>query len=196
MEFADVVKRRRMVRKYSDEPVDREVIERMMDLVKRGPSAGFSQGQYFVVVTEQERRQEIADFCGEQHYVEAGFEPWISKAPIHVLPCACEADYHRRYQEPDKLNDEGNEINWPVPYWYMDIGCSVMTLLLAAVNEGLSAGFAGSHKMDDIKDYLGIPDEMHPVGIITIGHGLDDRKSGSLKRGRKETADVIHYEEW
>ena len=34
-------------------------------------------------------------------------------------------------------------MSWPVPYWFMDIGCSVMLLLLAAVNEGLAAGFAG-----------------------------------------------------
>lgn len=78
----------------------------------------------------------------------------------------------------------------------MDIGCSVMILLLAALNEGLAAGFAGSTDLDALRGVLGIPAEVTPVGIIPVGHRADDRVSGSIKRGRKPNADFVHHEVW
>ena len=97
-----------------------------------------------------DRRQRIADLCGEAEYVEAGFDPWISRAPALFIPCVSEAIYHRRYQEPDKIQDDGTEIDWPVPYWFIDVGATAMLILLAAVDEGLAAGFLGTHRMGDL----------------------------------------------
>ena len=78
----------------------------------------------------------------------------------------------------------------------MDIGCAVMTLLLAAVDEGLAAGFAGVHDLDALRALLGIPGETTPMGVIPIGHPAPDRRSGSLKRGRKPKEEVIRREQW
>src|SRR5215210_4376087 len=133
MEFSDVVRKRRMVRNFTDEPVAPAALERILDLARHAPSAGFTQGQAFVVVTRPELKQAIAELCGEQSYVERGFHPFISGAPVLVVPCTSEAAYHRRYQQTDKINPDGTEINWPVPYWHMDVGCAVMVLLLAVV---------------------------------------------------------------
>jgi len=201
MDFSEVVKKRRMVRNFTDEPIGPDIIERMMDLARRAPSAGFTQGQSFVVVTNPKTRNKIAEICGEVHYDQAGFGKWISKAPVLVVPCTSEAAYHRRYQETDKVDDAGNEIYWPVPYWYMDIGCAVMALLLAVVDEGLAAGFAGPgfqgpEDEASFKKLLNLPDEVMPVGVIPIGHPAPDKRSTSLKRGRKASDDVIHYETW
>ena len=79
MEFGEVVRRRRMVRNYTDEPVSAQALERILSAGRRAPSAGFSQGQSFVVVTDQERRAEIARLAHEDEYVAEGFDPWISK---------------------------------------------------------------------------------------------------------------------
>src|SRR2546430_823340 len=141
MEFTEVVRKRRMIRHFTSEPVAPEVIDRMLDLARHAPSAGFTQGQSFIVVTRPDLRKEIGRLCGEEEYVSSGFHPFVSEAPVLVIPCTSEAAYHRRYQQPDKLKEDGTEIEWPVPYWHMDIGCSVMILLLAAVDEGLSAGY-------------------------------------------------------
>src|SRR5262249_49131252 len=143
MEFTDVVRKQRIVRHFTAEPVAPEVIERMLALTRHAPSAGFTQGQSFIVITQPETRQAIARLCGEEFYFSKGFHHFVSEAPVLIIPCTCEAAYHRRYQEPDKIQEDGAEIAWPVPYWYMDIGCSIMILLLATVNEGLAAGFAG-----------------------------------------------------
>lgn len=196
MNFEEVVGRRRMVRNFTGEPVAREVVERMLDLARHAPSAGFTQGQSFVVVTRPELKAQIAELCGESGYVASGFDPFISRAPVLIIPCTSEAAYHRRYQEPDKIQPDGGEIEWPVPYWFMDIGCSVMVLLLAAVNEGLAAGFAGAYELDALRSLLGIPSEVTPVGVIPIGHPAPDKRSPSLKRGRRAESDVVHWEGW
>jgi nitroreductase len=196
MEFETPVRRRRMVRNFTDEPVDPAALARMLDLARRAPSAGFTQGQAFVVVSDPPTRAAIAALCGEEHYVASGFGPWISKAPALIVPCTSEAAYHRRYQEADKLQDDGSEIVWPVPYWHMDIGCAVMLLLLAAVDEGLAAGFAGSWDLDGLRALLGIPAEVTPVGVIPVGHPAPDLPSPSLKRGRKAQAEYAHYGRW
>jgi nitroreductase len=196
MEFADVVRKRRMVRHFTAEPVPRETVERMLDLARHAPSAGFTQGQSFVVVTDPEMKRRVAEVCGEQHYVEAGWDPWISEAPVLVVPCTSEEAYHRRYREPDKLQDNGTEIEWPVPYWFMDIGCAVQILLMAAVDGGLAAGYAGALDLDALRSLLGIPAEVTPVGVIPIGHGAPDKRSPSLKRGRKPEGEYAHWERW
>jgi nitroreductase len=196
MDFTEVVLKRRMVRHFTAEPVPPEVVDRILDLARRAPSAGYTQGQSFVVVTRPEMKRAIADLCGEPFYVERGFDPFISGAPVLIIPCASEAAYHRRYQEPDKVRDDGSEIEWPVPYWFMDIGCAAMVVLLAAVNEGLSAGFAGAHDLEALRGLLNIPAEVTPVGVIPIGHGAPDKRSPSLKRGRKAVAEVVHRERW
>ena len=194
MEFAEVLKKRRMVRNYTDEAVDRESVERIIQAGRRAPSAGFTQGQSFVVVTDPEIRQQIAVLAGEGSYVESGFDPWISIAPVHVIVCVNEQDYHRRYLEQDKAPD--GDMVWPVPYWWVDAGASMMLVLMAAVEEGLAAGFLGVHSIPDLKQLLNIPDEVEPIGVITVGHPAPDRRSGSLKRGWRPDDEIKHWQRW
>ena len=196
MEFSELIHKRRMVRNFITDPVPPDALERILDAARRGPSAGFTQGQDFVVVTDTAVKQQIAALCHEESYVQGGFDPFISGAPVLIIPCTNENAYHRRYQQPDKVNSKGQEINWPVPYWFMDIGCAVMLLLLAVVNEGLAAGFAGAHDLAALRTLLNIPDEVTPVGVIPIGHPAPDKRSPSLKRGRRPQRDVIHLERW
>lgn len=197
MEFSEVVRRRRMVRNYDpDRPVSREVLERIAAAAQRAPSAGFSQGQRLVVVTDPDRRRRIAELADEDEYVAAGFDPWISRASALFVPCVSEEIYHARYNEPDKRSPGEPEIEWPVPYWFIDVGATVMLILLAAVNEGLAAGFLGTHRMGDLAAELRLPPDQQPVGVITVGHPLPDRRSGSLKRGWVKPDDFVHWETW
>jgi nitroreductase len=198
LEFAQVVRRRRMVRHYRPDPVAPERLERIMRAASSGPSAGFSQGQSFVVVQQEELRHRIAEIVGEPGYRARGFDPWISVAPVHVVCCTSEAAYHERYHEPDKLDSQGRERQWPVPFCYVDAGCSLMLLLLAAVDEGLSAGFLrlSERRTAELKELLGIPEEVLPVGLVTLGLPAPDRPSSSLSRGRKHQDSVVRWESW
>jgi nitroreductase len=196
MEFRDVVLKRRMVRNFADRPVDPELVDRILQLTRHGPSAGFTQGQSFIVITEAGKKKEIAHTCEEEEYVKRGFAPFISKAPVLLVPCTSEAAYHRRYREADKVNEDGSEIDWPVPYWFMDVGCSVMIALLAAIDEGLVSAFAGSKDLEALRALLDIPAEATPVGVIALGYRAQDIPSPSLRRGRKADAEYIHRERW
>lgn len=196
MEFTDVVRRRRMVRNFTDESVERDVIERILDAGSRGPSAGNSQGQDFVVVTDADTRSHISGLCNESTYVEAGFDPFLSRAPVHIIPCVREATYHERYREADKVDGDGNEIEWPVPFWFMDGGCATMLLLLAVVDEGLGSAFVGTWQMDGLRAALDIPADVTPLGVIAVGHPAEDRRSGSLDRGRRRANSTGHWGRW
>lgn len=196
MDFSEVVRRRRMVRNYTGAPVSSDSLERILDAARRAPSAGHTQGQSFVVVTSEHGRRRIAALAGEPGYVEAGFDPWISRAGALVVVCVSESAYHRRYSESDKLDDEGNEISWPIPFWWVDAGAAMMSILYAAVDEGLAAGFLGVQSIADLAEALAIPAEVTPIGVVTIGHPAPDRKSGSLARGRRSINDVVRHESW
>jgi len=195
MEFREVVRRRRMVRRYGAEPVDPAALDRILDAARRGPSAGFTQGQSFVVVTDPGLRRSIADLSREAAYVARGFDPWLSQAPVIVVVCTSEQAYRDRYSEPDKLGPSG-ELSWDVPFWHVDAGAALMLLLLAVVDEGYAAGFLVVKDEAGLRALLGIPDEVQPIGLVTIGKPTPDRPSQSLKRGRKPEGEVIHRERW
>jgi nitroreductase len=198
LEFTEVVMRRRAVRRFEDEGVPHETIEEIARLAQRTPSAGFSQGQRLVVITDPERRREIAAICREEGYVEMGFGPWISECAAQFIPCVSEAIYHRRYQEPDKIDEDGREIDWPIPYWWVDIGATMQNIMLAAVDAGLGCGFAGgpAESIAALKAYLGIPDEFTPIGVMPVGRPLPDVRSPSLKRGWVPIEEFARWERW
>ena len=198
MEFRDVVMKRRAVRKFEEGGVDREVIERIARLAQRTPSAGFSQGQRLVVVTDQPTRVEVARIFGEEWYKD-DFGPWVSECAAQFIPCISESIYHRRYQEPDKLDEDGGEYAWPVPYWWVDIGATMQNIMLAAVDEGLGCGFIGPSEpdsFDELRAYLGIPDEFVPIGVMPVGKPLPDVRSPSLKRGWVPFEQFARWDRW
>jgi nitroreductase len=196
VEFREVLRRRRMVRNYTEEPVDPAAVSRIAAAALRAPSAGYSQGLAVVAITDAATRGRIAEAAGEAGYVARGFDPWVSRAPVHLVISVSEAAYHRRYRMPDKLDEENREISWPVPYWWVDAGAALMAVLLAAVDEGLAAGFLGAHAVHTLRSVLDLPDEYAPIGIVTIGHPAPDRRSGSLDLGRRPEETVLHWNRW
>jgi nitroreductase len=185
-----------MVRRFAPDPVPEESIERIVEAAQHAPSAGFSQGQRLVVVSDPERRHRIAGIANEPYYVEAGFDPWLSQAPLHIVPCVSEEVYHRRYREPDKIRPDGSEVDWPVPFWWIDVGATLQLILLAAVDEGLAAGFCGVDDVEALRRELAIPAEYTPIGVVTVGRPLQDRRSGSLARGWASRREFARRETW
>lgn len=200
MEFAEVVMRRRAVRRFEDGGVDREVIERIARLAQRTPSAGFSQGQRLVVVTDPAARRAVGVACGEEEGEEedgAGYGRWVSTCAAQFVPCVSEEIYHRRYREPDKLDPDGREIDWPIPYWWVDIGATMQNVMLAAVSEGLGCGFAGpAGGVGPLRAALGIPGEFTPIGVMPVGIALPDVRSPSLRRGWVPFAEFARWDRW
>ena len=178
-------------------------LERIVRTVRRAPSGGFSQGQRLVVVTDAAARAEIARLLREDDWVAQGREPWISVAPVHVVVCTREQDYHDRYNEPDKLAVTGGvEVEWPAPFWFVDAGAAMMLLLLAAIDEGLAAAVYGVTvpELQQFKDLLGIPSDVWVVAGVTIGKGKPDpnaaASSSRMTQRRRSLDEVVRWEHW
>jgi nitroreductase len=201
VEFRELLPKRRMVRHYAPEPVSREAVERIVGTVRRAPSAGYSQGQRLLVVMEDEGRAELVRIASAGWGVEEGLEPWLESAPVHVLVCTREDDYHERYRQEDKLV-EGEEIEWPVPFWYMDAGAAVMLILLAAIDEGLAAGLTGVPKelAAELAAAFGIPDDVTIVAHVTIGVPAPDPGWSAVTsrrtKARRAPSQIVHWERW
>lgn len=192
-----------MVRAYQPEPIPRETIERIVGTIRRAPSAGFSQGQRLVVVTDAGTRKRIADILEASSPAPrsgATLEQWLN-APVLIVVGVREDDYHERYRKQDKLTD-GAEIEWPIPYWHFDAGAAAMLILLAAIDEGYAAGlfgvFAGA--TPSFKELLRIPDDIAVACCITIGRPADDSEwsaiSSRATQTRKSVDDLVHWERW
>jgi len=195
VEFSEVLRRRRMVRHYTDEPLSPEVVERVLDAALRAPSAGFSQGWAFLVLTEPEDRARFWPFVPTR----ATQTPTMMDAPLVVVPLAHEAAYVDRYAKPDKAAAGVKE--WPVPFWYVDTGMAALCMLLTAVDEGLGAclfGIQAEHRAG-FKAEFGIPDAYEPVGGITVGHRPPDlapQDAASIEARRRAKEEVVHRGQW
>ncbi|WP_027927462.1 nitroreductase family protein [Amycolatopsis benzoatilytica] len=194
MEFQDVVRRRRMVRKFTDESVSEESLQRIMRNALRGPSAGFSQGQAFLVL----QGDDVKRFADTVQY-------WTSDtakdAPVVVIPFAVKDVYLDRYAEKDKGWTDRSEAHWPVPFWYIDTGMAVLLILQTVVDEGLGAVYFGIGEEDfgKLRTEFGVPESHVPIGAIAIGHDADAKVSEGASpatRKRKPLAETVHFGQW
>ena len=197
MEYYEVLSRRRMHRAFLPDPVPEESIQRIAHSIRRAPSGGYSQGQSVVVVTDEAMRRTIAE-----RFDEEGDAPFVSIAPVHLVPCVCERFYHERYTQPDKLAVTGGEETiWPVPYWFVDAGAALMLILMTAIAEGLAATFFGDPNQEAIlRELLDLPADVVPLGIAVIGYPAEDtdaeRATRVFKERRRPDAQMIHRERW
>jgi FMN reductase [NAD(P)H] len=202
VDFRELLPRRRMVRHYRPDPVPQERVERIVSTVRRAPSGGYSQGQRLLVITEDAGRAEVARVLGDAGWTASDDrEPWLETAPVHVLVCTREEDYHERYRRPDKLVD-GEEIEWPVPFWFVDAGAALMLLLLAAIDDGLAAGVSGVPRdaAAALRASFGIPDDIEIVTLVTIGAPAPDPGWSAVTsrrtQPRRAPDDVVRWERW
>ncbi|MEV8441383.1 nitroreductase family protein [Actinosynnema sp. NPDC051121] len=195
MEFQDVVRRRRMVRAFTDEPVSDESVRRIMRNALRGPSAGYSQGQAFLVL----RGEETAAFYGSLRQLWT--RDTVKAAPVLVVAFAVKDAYLDRYAEPDKGWTDRREDRWPVPFWYVDTGMAVLLVLQTAVDEGLGAVYfgIGEDDFDGVRATFGVPASHVPIGAIAIGHGAEEDVSPGASprtRGRRPFEQAVHFGRW
>jgi nitroreductase len=199
MQFADVVTSRQMVRSFSPRPIPPEVLTKVLDLARRVPAAGNTQGLDLVVLEgEETQRYWKTSLPDEQR---ATF-PWpgLLDAPVLIIPVGSPSAYIERYSEPDKARTGlgASEAAWGVPYWYVDTAFAAMITLLAAVDAGLGALFFGQFEHEHaLKLALGIPEDRRPVGTIAIGYAAEEQRSSvSSRRPRRRLDEVVHRGGW
>jgi nitroreductase len=188
-----------MVRRFDQRPVPPDVIDRIVDVGRRAPSAGFSQGLELLVL---DTPATIATFWDTTRDPDFGWEAeTVGHGPtVLILPIPDASRYLQRYAQPDKIAfgmDE--EVNWPVRFWEIDAAMSSMLILLAAVDEGLGAWFFGiTHGERELLDAFGVPGHLRPIGIIGLGfRAHDEEPSGSwMQHRRRALEEQIHRNGW
>jgi nitroreductase len=203
MEFDEVVRRRRMVRNYDpDRPVPADVLDKIVRHGLRAPSAGFSQGWGFLVLTEPADRDLYWSSTTEGAVVEPVWKgDWLTRmrnAPALIVCLANKSAYLDRYAQPDKGWTDKDEAHWPVPYWDIDTGFAALLMHLSAVDEGLGSCFFGLPvpTIATFKAAFGVPEDFNPIGTLTVGYRAPDKRSPSLKRGHRPVDEVVHHGRW
>jgi nitroreductase len=191
-----------MTRGFLPDPLPERMLEELVDLASRAPSAGKSQGWHLVALegSDTDRFWDItlpperrATFRWQQ----------LLDAPTILLPFADPGAYLDRYSEPDKLRT-GLGVSteaWPAPYWTIDASMAVMTLLLAAEDAGLGALLFGVFRGEaELRAEFGAPAELELLGAIALGHPADDQDAGgtgrSARRPRRSPGEIIHRSRW
>jgi len=185
-----------MVRRYdADRPVPAELVNNALGNAIRAPSAGFSQGWDFVVLTRPEQRQAYWSATRDPDDEPDAWLEGIMSAPTLIICLSDEGTYLRRYAEPDKGWADMDEARWPVQYWDIDTGMAALMILLTAVDQGLGACFFGTppETHEDVFEAFGIPHDRNLVGVVSLGYPMPHPRSGSLRRGRRGLDQVAHY---
>ena len=197
-----MVDRRRMVRNYSDRPVDTELVDRALRNATHAPSAGFSQGWGFLVLDTPEDVRRWWHVTTDADDL-AQPDDWLTgmmRAPVVIVPCSSKATYLRRYAEQDKGWVDRSEAHWPVPFWHMDAAMASLLILQTAVDVGLGACFFGIpvEREQAVRAEFGIDPDFDPVGVITLGHRTGDtgNPGSPARRKRRPLDDVVRRGHW
>ena len=208
MEFDEVIRKRRMVRAFTTQPLAPGVTERVLTAANRAPSAGFSQGYALLVLDEPAQLApfwELAlapDDDGREEKEAAGPDPFagLPNAPLVIVPLSCKDAYLDRYARQDKGWTDRDESRWPVPYWDIDTGFMALLMLLAAVDEGLGALFFGimPAQIPRFRELFGVPEAYQPIGAVAIGHPdpAADRGGSSRVISRRKLDELVHRGRW
>ncbi len=197
MSLADVLRRRRMTRRFAGEvPVD-WVVEQC-DLARRAPSAGYAQGTHFLVLSDDSLAR-FWSVSGAGSWFE-GRHPGVLGASVVVLVLADRSAYESRYSETDKAG-HGLETaeGWSVPYWLTDAAMAAQNLLLLVEEARLGALFFGLFvEARRTLRAFDVPDHVECVGAVAIGRrAVDDATSGTgARRSRRPFDEVAHLGSW
>jgi len=167
MDAIRALKDKRDTRKYADTPVGDEVLERVCDAARMAGSAKNNQPVRLVIVTDNDAKG-ILTKSGD-------FAKWIDQAPVNVVVTV--------------RNDAG-------PRALFDVGRHAQNLMLAAHVEGLASCPVTIHHPDVAREALGIPAEVDPVMVITLGWPSREQHKSKPENQRITLDDYAHHGSW
>lgn len=197
-----------MTRSFSGREVEPLLIEKIVDLASRAPSAGKTQGWHLLVL-QGESKNKFWQLTFESERRQKFRWPQLFEAPIIALAFADPDAYVERYAQADKVaTGLGEGVGaWPAPYWTVDASFSVMTMLLAIEDAGLGAlFFAVMRGAEEVRREFGVPDNLQLIGALALGwasvDAVDSRarsdanKGASASRERRTAKQIIHNQKW
>ena len=183
--FHDLLRWRRDVRRFRGDPIERAVLDRLLDMSSLAPSVGFSQPWRFVTVDDSARRARVvenfercneaalADYEGERARLYASLKlAGLSEAPIH-LAVFC-----------DEGTEQGAGLGrrtMPETLRYSVVG-AIQTFWLAARAWGIGVGWVSILEPEDIKGILDVPRDWSLVAYLCVGSPEENHQDPELER--------------
>lgn len=166
MEFYEVVKARRSIRKYQSTAVEKEKLDRILEAVRLAPSAANVQPWRFFVVQSAEVKDRLK---------EAYSQEWFYTAPVVVVGCV---DTTKAWRRTDGK-----------VYSDVDLAIGMEHLMLAAAAEGLGTCWIGAFDPSPVRRILELPQELEPVAMTPLGY--PDATPG--ERELKSIDDIVTF---
>ncbi|AZR72285.1 nitroreductase [Anoxybacter fermentans] len=171
MDFYQLIKTRRSVRKYESRPVEEEKLMRILNAARLAPSGKNAQAWKFIVVKDQELKEKIVKAAKGQKF--------LAEADCIIVCCVNEEEVYQGH---------GNYMT----SFAVDGAIAMDHLILAAHYEGLGTCWIGAFFEDQIKEILNIPDPYRVVAMTPLGYPAGEQKD----RGRKPLEEIIAFDGW
>lgn len=171
METWDAITARRNVRQYTDERIEQEDLDRILEAARRTPSSRNEQRWDFVVVTDRAQLEDLSRvWRGAGH---------IARSAATVALVA---------PEREELGARES-----VQY---DLGQATMSIALAATDLGIGTGHAAVTDQGLAQEILGFPEGYFCAWLIALGYPADRPLTPIRKPTRRSFQDVVHFGRW
>jgi F420 biosynthesis protein FbiB-like protein len=191
MTALDVIRARRSIRRYTDQPVNRALIETVLEVATHAPSAHNRQPWRFAVVTSPEAKARLASALGERwradrladgdapDVVEADIarsHARITAAPVVILACLTMADMDGYSDTRRKSAERIMAVQ--------SVAAAIQNLLLAAHAKGLGVCWmcAPLFAPEAARAALDLPDDWEPQALVTLGYPAEEAKPKVIER--------------
>ena len=200
MDFKDVARKRRSVRQYALAMPDPALVDEIIDVARRSPTAGFSQGIDFLVIDHPADMAAFWELTAPPDGAADDAFPAVGDPPMVVIVWSDPQRYLARYSAEDKIAFGMNDADaWPVRFWDIDAGMAAMQLQLAAVNEGLATWFFGiSFGEAEVRERFSVPADRTMAGAIGLGFRHPEEVPGGsgTTRPRRDLSEQLHRNGW
>lgn len=176
MHVMEAIRYRRSVRLYCTKPIEKDVLERMRKALRYAPSACNHQPWRFIFVMDEGLRGQVARACREQM--------WMAEAPVIVAGCG------RADEAYKKMGGYGSSVD-------VDVAIALDHLTLAAVAEGLGTCWIGAFDEGQVKQILGVPEEVKVVALTPLGYPKQAGLIAPVQQDRrKPEAEIIRTDQY
>lgn len=177
MDTLQCIKTRRSIRRFTEQPVSREVLAELMEAVRWAPSWSNTQCWEVIVVQNPETCERLAGLTSDKNPATQG----ILQAPVVLVFCARRGISGMKNQQP--RTNKGD--------WFMfDMGIACQQFCLAAHSLGLGTVHVGSFNHREVDLLLGLPEDIESVEIIPLGYPAIHPPTSS----RKPVDAFVHFE--
>ncbi len=165
----EAIKKRQSVRSYQEKEIPEDVLRQILEAGRLAPSANNKQHWKFIVVKDKDLRKKLVPACKNQEFV--------GEAPVVIAGCGTDPDY---------VMSNGEHA------YSIDLAIALDHMSLEAASLGLGTCWIGAFYQDQVKEILGVPEDVRVVNLLTLGY---PKKLGT-KTGRKPLSEIIRYDKY